>query len=287
VSQTSFAHGGTPDIQALRRPAAFFDLDKTVIAASSSTVFSRQFYARGLITKRDVVRSAYTQFVYMLGGADHDQTERMREYLSSLVTGWPVDQVREIVETALHENIDPVVYAEALELIRTHQAAGIDVIIVSASGSEVVEPIARLLRVEHVIATRLVEVEGKYTGEIDYYAYGPEKARAVEQLADEKNYDLKASWAYSDSITDVPLLETVGHPYAVNPDRALRRIATERGWPILTFRRPIRLRDRLADSGPQITTGAVIAAAIAATIIWIALRQRRRKRQRWFRSYRA
>src|SRR5690625_1072828 len=73
-----------------RRPAAFFDLDKTVIAASSSTVFSRQFYSRGLISKRDVVRSAYTQFVYLLGGADHDQTERMRAYLSSLVTGWPV-----------------------------------------------------------------------------------------------------------------------------------------------------------------------------------------------------
>lgn len=260
-----------------RRPAAFFDLDKTVIAASSTTIFSRQFYSRGLINKRDVVRSAYTQFVYLLGGADHDQTERMREYLSTLVTGWPVHQVREIVDEALHENIDPVVYAEALELIRSHQAAGIDVIIVSASGSEVVEPIARLLRVDQVIATRLVEEDGKYTGEIDYYAYGPEKARAVEKLALEHNYDLAASWAYSDSITDVPLLEAVGHPYAVNPDRALRRTATERGWPILTFRRPIRLRDRLASRGPQLTIGAVLTAAAAAGLIWAALRWRRKR----------
>jgi len=261
-----------------RRPAAFFDLDKTVIAASSSTVFSRQFYSRGLINKRDVVRSAYTQFVYLLGGADHDQTERMRQYLSSLVTGWPVEQVREIVGEALHENIDPVVYAEAVELIRSHQAAGIDVIIVSASGSEVVEPIARLLGVDQVIATRLVEEAGKYTGEIEYYAYGPEKAHAVEKLAAEHNYDLGASWAYSDSITDVPLLEAVGHPYAVNPDRALRRIAIERDWPVLTFRRPVRLRDRIADSGPQVTTGVVVTCAILGVIVWFALRNRRRKR---------
>ncbi len=261
-----------------QRPAAFFDLDKTVIAASSSTVFSRQFYSRGLINKRDVVRSAYTQFVYLLGGADHDQTERMRQYLSSLVTGWPVEQVREIVAEALHENIDPVVYAEAVELIRSHQAAGIDVIIVSASGSEVVEPIARLLGVDQVIATRLVEEAGKYTGEIEYYAYGPEKARAVEKLATEHNYDLGASWAYSDSITDVPLLEAVGHPYAVNPDRALRRIAIERDWPVLTFRRPVRLRDRIADSGPQVTTGVVVTCAILGAIVWLALRNRRRKR---------
>ena len=285
-SATPSAANAAPTPQSLapatrppRRPAAFFDLDKTVIAASSTTVFSRQFYSRGLISKRDVVRSAYTQFVYLLGGADHDQTERMRAYLSSLVTGWPVEQVREIVDTALHENIDPVVYAEALELIRSHQAAGIDVIIVSASGSEVVEPIARLLRVDQVIATRLVEADGKYTGEIEYYAYGPEKARAVERLADEHNYNLAASWAYSDSITDVPLLESVGHPYAVNPDRALRRVATEKGWPILTFRRPIRLRDRFADSGPQLTTGAVIAGLIAGAIIWIALRHKRKKRR--------
>lgn len=261
-----------------QRPAAFFDLDKTVIAASSTTVFSRQFYSRGLISKRDVLRSAYTQFVYLLGGADHDQTERMREYLSTLVTGWPVEQVREIVGKALHENIDPVVYAEALELIRSHQAAGIDVIIVSASGSEVVEPIARLLRVDRVVATKLVEEDGKFTGEIEYYAYGPEKARAVERLAAEHNYDLAASWAYSDSITDVPLLEAVGHPYAVNPDRALRRIATERGWPVLTFRRPIRLRDRFAESGPQLTTGAVIAGAIVGAIVWGTLRSRRKAR---------
>lgn len=269
-----------PTTRPPRRPAAFFDLDKTVIAASSTTVFSRQFYSRGLISKRDVVRSAYTQFVYLLGGADHDQTERMREYLSALVTGWPVEQVREIVDQALHENIDPVVYAEALELIRSHQAAGIDVIIVSASGTEVVEPIARLLRVDRVIATKLVEKDGRYTGEIEYYAYGPEKARAVERLAEQHNYDLGASWAYSDSITDVPLLQTVGHPYAVNPDRSLRRVATERGWPILTFRRPIRLRDRIADSGPQITTGAVASVAIAGLIVWAALRARRKKKRR-------
>lgn len=270
----------TPRPAMPKRPAAFFDLDKTVIAASSSTVFSKHFYSRGLINNRDLVRTAYTQFVYLLGGADHDQTERMREYLSSLVAGWPVELVREIVNETLGENIDPVVYAEALRLIRDHRAAGVDVIIVSASGSEVVEPIAKRLHADHVIATRLVEEDGKYTGEIDYYAYGPEKARAIEQLAKERNYDLKASWAYSDSITDAPLLESVGHPYAVNPDKALRKLAVERGWPVLIFQRPIRLRDRIAENKSTFTLSSVLTFAAATGVIWWTIHSRRKKRRR-------
>src|SRR5688572_16980992 len=117
------------------RAAAFFDLDKTIIAKSSTLAFSRSFYEGGLINRRAVLRSAYAQFVYLVGGADHDQMERMREYLSALVTGWDVKTVKDIVAEALHTIVDPIVYDEAVTLIEEHRNAGRDVVVVSSSGA--------------------------------------------------------------------------------------------------------------------------------------------------------
>ena len=144
--------------------AAFFDLDKTIIATSSTLAFSRPFFANGLITRGSVIRSMYAQFVYLAAGADHDQIERMRRYLTGLTNGWEVATVRQIVAETLHDVVDPVVYDEALELIRDHQQHGREVVIVSTSGSDVVEPIAELLGVSSVIATRLEVRDGRYTG---------------------------------------------------------------------------------------------------------------------------
>ncbi|AUH42174.1 HAD family hydrolase [Streptomyces sp. CMB-StM0423] len=263
----------------LPRTAAFFDLDKTVIAKSSTLTFSRSFYHGGLINRRAVLRSAYSQFIYLLGGADHEQTERMRAYLSNLCRGWNVAQVSDIVAETLHDLIDPIIYDEAASLIEDHHLAGRDVVIVSSSGAEVVEPIGELLGADRAIATRMVVEDGRYTGEIDYYAYGPAKAEAVRELADAEGYDLARSYAYSDSITDVPLLETVGHPYAVNPDRALRREAEQRDWPVLSFARPVRLKQRLPQfslpSRPVLAAAAAgLAAATAAGVVWYAYRRR-------------
>ena len=208
----------------VRRTAAFFDLDKTVIAKSSTLAFSRSFYQGGLINRRAVLRSAYAQFVYLVGGADHDQMERMREYLSGLVTGWDVQTVKDIVAETLHTIVDPIVYDEAVTLIDEHHLAGRDVVIVSSSGSEVVEPIGEMLGAEKVVATRMVVGEdGRFDGTIEFYAYGEAKAGAIRALAESAGYDLARSYAYSDSATDLPMLDAVGHPYAVNPDRALRR----------------------------------------------------------------
>ncbi|MDX6300745.1 MAG: hypothetical protein QOF53_1959, partial [Nocardioidaceae bacterium] len=137
------------------RPAAFFDLDKTIIARSSTLAFSKPFQAGGLISRRAVLRSAYAQFVYHVGGADHDQMEKMRHFLSALCAGWEVQTVRDIVAETLHHVVDPLVFDEAVSLIEEHQLAGRDVIIVSASGSEMVEPIGELLGVDAVIASRL------------------------------------------------------------------------------------------------------------------------------------
>lgn len=257
------------------RAAAFFDLDKTIIATSSATAFSRGFLAQGLLTKRNVLRTAVAQFLYLVGGADEVQTERLRANLSRTVTGWPVSQVSQIVAETLHEAIDPTVYAEAVTLIQEHHAAGRDVVIVSASGSEIVGPIAAILGADHVVATRMTVVDGRYTGEIDFYAYGENKAQAVRDLADQHGYDLTASYAYSDSITDAPMLGVVGHGFAVNPDRGLRRLAEQNGWEVLTFRRPVPLFE--FDREARVTTGVLAALAAGALVAWWAVRRHRRR----------
>lgn len=251
------------------RPAAFFDLDKTIIAKSSALAFSRSFYEGGLINRRSVLRSAYAQFVFHIGGADHDQMEKMREFLSRMVTGWSVATVREIVSDTLHNIVDPLVFDEAVSLIEDHHLAGRDVIIVSASGSEMVQPIGDLLGVDAVIASRLAVEDGRYTGAIDFYAYAENKAAAIVELAELRGYDLARSYAYSDSITDIHMLEAVGHPRAVNPDRELRRVAREKGWPVLVFDRPVALRARVRlprrrgmVAGLAAGTAAVVGGAI-------------------------
>jgi HAD superfamily hydrolase (TIGR01490 family) len=260
-----------------RPTAAFFDLDKTIIAKSSTLAFSRSFYRGGLISRRAVLRSSYAQFVYLVGGADHDQMERMREYLSSLVAGWDVTTVREIVQETLHTIVDPIVYDEAITLIEEHHLAGREVVIVSSSGAEVVEPIGELLGADRVIATRMAVADGAYTGQVEFYAYAEGKAEAMRELATTEGWDLARSYAYSDSMTDLPMLEAVGHPYAVNPDRALRRTAAERGWPVLVFSEPVALRKRTslrAPSTPAVAAAAVGAGAAAAGLVWYATRRR-------------
>ncbi|MET9377701.1 HAD family hydrolase [Streptomyces sp. NPDC003035] len=264
----------------LPRTAAFFDLDKTVIAKSSTLTFSKSFYQGGLINRRAVLRTAYIQFVYLVGGADHDQMERMREYLSALCKGWNVSQVKELVAETLHDLIDPLIYDEAASLIEEHHAAGRDVVIVSTSGAEVVEPIGEMLGADRVVATRMVVGDdGCFTGEVEYYAYGPTKAEAIRELAESEGYDLSRCYAYSDSATDVPMLETVGHPYAVNPDRTLRREALARDWPILAFEKPVRLKQRLPafrmPPRPALVAAAAVGAAAAtAGLVWYANRRR-------------
>ena len=251
---------------ATSRTAAFFDLDKTIVAKSTMLAFGRPFYQGGLINRRAVLKSTYAQFVYLIGGADADQMDRMRDYLAKLCAGWDARQVREIVAETLHELIDPLIYDEAASLIEEHHAAGRDVVIVSSSGDEIVGPIGELLGADHVIATRMVvDDDDRYTGEIAFYSYGENKASAIRELAAERGYDLEGSYAYSDSATDLPMLEAVGHPHAVNPDRALRRAATEHGWPVLTFRRPVSMRDRLPAfrTPPRKVTGAVALGAAA------------------------
>ena len=256
--------------------AAFFDLDKTIIAKSSTLAFSKPFQAGGLISRRAVLRSAYAQFVYLVGGADHDQMEKMRAFMSALCAGWDVATVREIVADTLHNIVDPLVFDEAVSLIEQHRLIGRDIVIVSTSGAEVVGPIGEMLGADRVVATRMEIVDGRYTGEIEYYAYAEEKARAIQELAISQGYDLESCYAYSDSVTDVHMLEAVGHPHAVNPDKELRRIATSRGWPVLVFTKPVTLRSRVP-LPPRTPTLAALAVGGALALGGLAWNVRRRR----------
>jgi len=255
-----------------RRSAAFFDLDKTIIARSSSMAFSRSFYEGGLITRAKALRTAFAQFLFEVGGADERQTSRLRDALSELIAGWDVAHVEGIVAETLHEHIDPIVYQEALDLIRRHQLNGRDVVIVSASAAQVVEPIASLLGADAVVASRMEVADGLFTGEISFYAYGPAKEAAVRELAHERGYDLDACYAYSDSITDAPMLDAVGHGFAVNPDRTMRRAAHRHGWGILTFRRPVGLREHSA-TRPALVVGLAVAAVVGVWLLVLAARR--------------
>jgi len=256
--------------------AAFFDLDKTVIAKSSTLAFGRPFMHGGLISRRAALKATYAQLVFARTGADAAQMDRMRDHITELCAGWDVAQVREIVTETLFDIVDPLIYAEAAELIETHRAAGREVVIVSSSGEEVVGPIGVMLGVDRVIATRMVTEDGAYTGEIAFYAYGENKAIAIRELAEDAGYDLAECYAYSDSITDLPMLEAVGHPTAVNPDRALRREAVGRDWPILTFTLPVSLRSRfsLARQSRPMIAGTAVGLGAAAGLAWYANRRR-------------
>jgi HAD superfamily hydrolase (TIGR01490 family) len=257
------------------RAAAFFDLDKTVIAKSSTLAFGRPFFQGGLINRRAVLKAAYAQFVFSLAGADAQQMERLRQQITAMCTGWDVATVHDIVRETLHEIVDPLVYAEAADLSEEHKAAGREIVIVSSSGAEMVEPIGEMLGADRVVATRMVTVDGRYTGEIEFYAYGENKAQAMREVAAEGGYDLADCYAYSDSITDLPMLSTVGHPTAVNPDRALRKAALEHGWPVRQFDRPVSMRARFSVPSTPVVTGA--AMGVGAAVVGLA----------WFARHRA
>lgn len=255
------------------RTAAFFDLDKTVIAKSSTLAFSKPFFDQGLLNRRAVLKSSYAQFLFLMSGADHDQMDRMRTYLTDMCAGWDAEQVRSVVGETLHEIVDPLVFDEAANLIADHKLCGRDVVVVSASGEEIVAPIAAALGATHAMATRMVVEDGKYTGEVGFYCFGEGKVEAIRELAAREGYALEHCYAYSDSITDLPMLEAVGHPSVVNPDRALRKEAGQRGWPVLAFTRPVSLRDRLpAPSGAAVaTTLAVGLSALAGGALTYSL----------------
>ena len=267
--------------------AAFFDLDKTVIARASMIAFGRSFREAGMINRRVMARAAWNGLVFHTLGADEERMRKFRESALRITRGWNRDAVGSLVRDTLTDVIDPIVYDEALELIREHQDAGRLVFIVSASPEEIVLPLATYLGADGAIASRArIDPDGNYTGEVEVYAYGPYKAEAIADVAAVRGIDLTRSWAYSDSATDEPMLRAVGHPVAVNPDRELSRIATAEDWPILSFSHRVPLRERVTLPPPgRIATGAAIATGVSAGLLlgWWVLSRRSTPRSDGFR----
>lgn len=246
--------------------AAFFDLDKTVIAKGSIPAFGRSFRRGGLINRRVVVRALIGQLIFLHLGADEKRLTRIRESMLTLTRGWDRDRVRQIVRETLLDTVEPLIFKEALELMESHRLAGDRIYLVSASPEEIVLPFAELVGADGAIASVAEVAEGRYTGRMAFYAYGESKAVAMRALAQRSGIDLADSWAYSDSATDLPMLEAVGHPVAVNADRVLAKVARERGWEMRAFTKPVRLRNRVTMRTPVLTTGLALAAG--ATILW-------------------
>ena len=260
------------------KPAAFFDLDKTVIARASMVAMGKPLYRHGLISRWLLLRALWGQIVYLWFGADEAKLTRMRDSVLRLTAGWDRDRVRGIARDAIEEVIEPIVYEEALELMAAHRAAGEPVFLVSASPEEIVAPLADHLEADGYLATVAeVGIDGRYTGRVKRYCYGPEKVVAMEELAVREGLDLAASAAYSDSATDEPMLAAVGRPVAVNPDRELLRIARQRDWEVRWFVRPVRLRDRIPRPRPAsaAAVGGGMVAAVAGGVTWLWLRRDR------------
>ena len=255
--------------------AAFFDLDKTVIAKASMVAFSGPLHRAGMLSRRMLLRAAWSQLVYAQFGASPAKLAKLRDSVLGLTVGWDQAEIAALVRETLVDVVEPIVYDEALELIRAHRSAGRKVFLVSASPEEIVAPLARYLGVDEAIATRAeLDEAGRYTGRTERYCYGPEKVVAITEVARRDSIDLAASYAYSDSATDVPMLEAVGHAVAVNPDRELLRAARLHDWEVRRFTNRVPLRERVAMPAPRhaaLGGGAVLAAVgagVAARWLW-------------------
>lgn len=255
--------------------AAFFDLDKTVIAKASMVAFSGPLHRAGLLPRRTLLRAAWGQLVYSQFGASPEKLAKLRDSVLRLTVGWDQAEIGEIVRETLVDVVEPIVYDEALALIREHQAEGRKVFLVSASPEEIVAPLAQYLGVDEAIATRAeLDDQGRYTGRTELYCYGPDKVVAMRAVAERDGIDLATSYAYSDSATDLPMLEAVGHAIAVNPDRDLLRAAKSRDWEVRRFVHRVPLRERVPMPAPRhaaLGGGAVLAAVgagVAARWLW-------------------
>ena len=247
------------------RAAAYFDLDKTILATSSTWALGTPMRRSGLISSRALAYGLIAQIPYLLVGAGTQRSSTLMEHLALMSAGISRRDLVEVVEGALTTAIEPAVYAEALDLIEGHRRAGHDVVVVSASIAEMVSPIARLVGADRAVATHMeVGEDGLFTGRISRSMLHSEKVVALHEDATAHGIDPARCWAYSDSISDEPMLSAVGHPVAVNPDRDLRRMAQERDWPVRDFARPVRLRPRWEP--PSLSTRASVIAHVAGVL---------------------
>jgi len=218
--------------------AAFFDLDKTLIPGSSLFLLARGAYERDMFRVRDLLRFGWGQMMFRLRGETETGMERSRDGTLNFVTGRSQAELLEWGREIANERIIPLVYQDIVQVIEGHRDRGDLTFLVTAAPIELADTIAEELGMDGTIATvSEIDVDGYYTGRlVGGVMHGPEKAKAVAEMAAERGVELAECAAYSDSINDLPLLESVGYPHAVNPEHELRRIALTRGWPIHELR---------------------------------------------------
>ena len=217
--------------------AAFFDLDRTLMEGSSAFQFGRAAYRAGLVNRRVLLRDAYENVLFRLRGSTDAGTDALRERIGELLRGVRVRDLQRLAPDVL-AGVLPRLYPKMLAIAYEHQDAGRPVFICTAASQEMAELMATVLTLDGAVGTMFEACDGHYTGRSGGpFNYREGKAQAIRELAARENIDLAASWAYSDSESDLPMLRAVGHPVAVNPDAELARIAREEGWEILRFER--------------------------------------------------
>ena len=250
------------------RGAAFFDLDRTIIGGSSVFVFGWVAYRAGQMTTRQLLKDASSAIAFKLSGASDEKSAAVRDQVLDAVKGVKVADLRLLSDEILTRLLDSV-RRESRGLIDLHHDAGRDTYIVSASPIEIIEDFGEAMGMTGSLGTVSELVDGVYTGRLaEPFCYGPGKVIAMEKVAAEKGYDLSRSYAYTDSISDLPMLEAVGHPVAVNPDRELENIARLRGWPIIEFNRTTK---RVVKN----TTATVGAVGLATATYFLGRRHAR------------
>jgi HAD superfamily hydrolase (TIGR01490 family) len=236
--------------------AAFFDLDKTLMQGSSAMHFARASYRAGQLSKRQLAKDAWANIRFRLVGSTDEATTALRDRVYESIAGRRVVDLARLTPEML-AGILPRVYPEMLEVAWNHQDSGRPAYIVTAASQEIAELLATVLVFDGGIGARSEVRDGVYTGRPEGpFTYREGKAEAIRQVAAREGFDLAASYAYSDSESDLPMLRTVGHPVAVNPDAALLAVAREEGWEVMRF-------DRL---GRRLR---VFTAVSAATILGI------------------
>jgi HAD superfamily hydrolase (TIGR01490 family) len=250
----------------VNRSAAFFDLDRTLMAGSSAFEFARAAARTGLVSRRQLAGDALANLAFRLKGSTDASTDAVRERVGRALAGVRQRDLLRLGPDML-AGILPRIYPQMLRTAYEHQDAGRPVFICTAASAELAEILAVVLRFDGAVGTRPEVVDGTYTGRIDGpFVYREGKAEAVRALAGREGFDLTACYAYSDSESDLPFLRLVGHPVAVNPDASLARIARDEGWDVMRFE---TLGRRLK------LIGAVVVAALAGGAGSVLARRRR------------
>ena len=221
---------------AQRKVGAFFDMDKTLIAENSGSLYMQYRYQRGEIGGVELLKGIGAYLQYKVGILD------IRNWTKQMMLQFRGQQEADLEAEAsvwFREMVAPTVYPEAIEAVRKHEAQGHVVAIVSGASRFVVQPLARMLGIQHMLYTRLEVQKGAFTGRvIEPICFEEGKIYWIQQFIEEQGVDLAKSWFYTDSITDMPLLDLVGHPVAINPDPLLYRAAVRRRWPVRFFDEP-------------------------------------------------